>query len=272
MSTVDEKIVRGGALRAALTNVKDKVANMIDANAPDVATSTKAGIVKPGTGLAVDANGVMSVTGDATVNSVAWSAVQNVPVASATAAGIAKAGTGLTAAADGTLNVDFSSAVTEAKDYADQKVSDLIGGAPAALDTLKEIADYLDNDSDTKAGLVQQIAKVDGKAQANATEIATLKAAGYTTEAALLAKYPKLSKIASTEDVTTALAPYAKTADVNTALAPYAKTAEVNTALAPYAKTTEVDAKLEEYAKSAEIDALGMTEAEARSIVESVFA
>jgi hypothetical protein len=41
--------------------------------------------------------------------------------------------------------------------YADQKITDLIGGAPAALDTLKEIADALNNDASAKATLSQQI-------------------------------------------------------------------------------------------------------------------
>lgn len=46
-----------------------------------------------------------------------------------------------------------------AKGYADSEITKVIGGAPENLDTLKEIADILSNDEQTKLGLVQQMAQ-----------------------------------------------------------------------------------------------------------------
>lgn len=48
--------------------------------------------------------------------------------------------------------------LVDAKAYADQKVSDLIGGAPAMLDTLKEIADQLANDESAVSALTSTVA------------------------------------------------------------------------------------------------------------------
>lgn len=56
---------------------------------------------------------------------------------------------------------------TDAKAYTDQKISDLIGGAPSTLDTLKEIADALSKDESSVSTIIAQLAnkvdKVDGK-------------------------------------------------------------------------------------------------------------
>lgn len=45
----------------------------------------------------------------------------------------------------------------EAKAYADQKITDLVGGAPEILDTLKEISDALGNDANLASTLAGQI-------------------------------------------------------------------------------------------------------------------
>lgn len=50
-----------------------------------------------------------------------------------------------------------SDALTTAKAYADKKVSDLVGGAPEALDTLKELADALGNDANMAATVTKKI-------------------------------------------------------------------------------------------------------------------
>jgi len=50
--------------------------------------------------------------------------------------------------------------VNEAKAYANQKISDLVGGAPDILDTLKEISDALGNDANLASTLSGQIAGV----------------------------------------------------------------------------------------------------------------
>ena len=45
------------------------------------------------------------------------------------------------------------------KTYVNEAIADVISGAPEALDTLKEIADILDNDATGSAGIIQQLSK-----------------------------------------------------------------------------------------------------------------
>lgn len=56
-----------------------------------IATSTAPGIVKPGTGVAVAADGTLTVTGEA-VSEVDWSGIKNVPYGSGTEAGVIRLG------------------------------------------------------------------------------------------------------------------------------------------------------------------------------------
>lgn len=65
--------------------------------------------------------------------------------------------------ADPTTKTYVDSGVASAKSYADGKISDLIGGAPAMLDTLKEIADAIENGGSVATGLANQISMVDGQ-------------------------------------------------------------------------------------------------------------
>lgn len=51
----------------------------------------------------------------------------------------------------------------DAKAYADQKVTDLIGGSVQALDTLKELADALGNDASFSATVANNIGALDGR-------------------------------------------------------------------------------------------------------------
>lgn len=60
-TTVDNKLINGGVLKAALTEVKGKVESMISDAAPGVATAAKAGLMKPGAGLQADADGTVKV-------------------------------------------------------------------------------------------------------------------------------------------------------------------------------------------------------------------
>lgn len=53
-----------------------------------------------------------------------------------------------------------ASTLSDAKAYADQKISDLVAGAPAMLDTLKEIADAIANDESAAAALTAQVGQV----------------------------------------------------------------------------------------------------------------
>ena len=49
-----------------------------------------------------------------------------------------------------------NNALEEAKEYADQKINDLIDGAPEAMDTLKELADAINDNKDIYDAYVAQ--------------------------------------------------------------------------------------------------------------------
>lgn len=48
---------------------------------------------------------------------------------------------------------DISQAVTDANSYTDTQINNLINGAPVAMDTLKELADAIDANSDIMTAL-----------------------------------------------------------------------------------------------------------------------
>lgn len=81
-----------------------------------------------------------------------------------------KAGEGLTVAADGTASVDFTSAnayadsaaANAAKD-ATEKVDKILKDAPEAFDTLKEVADYINQNDSVQEALQQAIGDKLGK-------------------------------------------------------------------------------------------------------------
>lgn len=113
-----------------------------------IATTEKAGIVKPdGTTITVDADGTIhSVGGGGTAGTMDYEDLSNKPSVN----GIELSGNkttsdlGITAESVGADAVgSASTALSNAKDYTDTKISDLVGGAPATLDTLKEISDAL---------------------------------------------------------------------------------------------------------------------------------
>lgn len=54
-------------------------------------------------------------------------------------------------------------ALKDAKSYADQKITDLVNGAPGVLDTLKELSDALGGDENFAATLAGQMAGLDGR-------------------------------------------------------------------------------------------------------------
>lgn len=69
------------------------------------------------------------------------------------------------------INPDVSEAIagvlTQAEEYADGKISDLVNGAPAAMDTLKELADAIAENADImetlNAAVGNKVDKVTGK-------------------------------------------------------------------------------------------------------------
>lgn len=64
---------------------------------------------------------------------------------------------------DNTTAGSIAKSLKDAKDYADQKITDLVNGAPSVLDTLKEIADALGNDANLASTLAGQISGLDGR-------------------------------------------------------------------------------------------------------------
>ena len=161
--TEKEKFVDRVGFTAALVKVNDRIKKQAAEAAAPIATETVPGIVKPGTSMTVDANGVLDV------KSVVYAKVTGVPSASATTAGVMKAGTGLKAAS-GTVSVDTDK-IAE-KTYVDSKITEIVGGAPETLDTLKEIADALGEDANLSATLTAEIGK-----KANSADVYTKTAA-----------------------------------------------------------------------------------------------
>lgn len=259
----ENKIVREEALTSALQAVRAKVYTKSETDAkiqeqidaiPEigVATEQKAGLVKAGgTGISIAADGTISATGEAAVNPEA------LPLASKTQKGAVIVGDGLDMNA-GKLSVNFKAA----NDYTDSKVSEeiekVVGGAPETLDTLKEIAEYLDNDSDTKAGLVQQIAK-------------KLDTATYNTDKAVNDKAVSDNKTAIEKNASdiSALQTAVSDAEMQKKYPTLAQHNSLAGTVAAKADKSYVD---DNFVKATELEALTMSAAEATTLVNSIFA
>lgn len=142
------------------------------------------------------------------LSTAGWKEIQG---ASTTAKGIVKLvdSTESDSVADAATAKSVASALTAAKGYTDTKISDLIGGAPDTLDTLKEIADQLNKD-DNQTIVGSLFAQISTKADAGHTHKGADLAIGtYTvpdavsdvavtdTIAAALAKVDKRARTAS---------------------------------------------------------------------------
>lgn len=66
---------------------------------------------------------------------------------------------------EGSGEGSVAKAEQDAKDYADQKVADLVNSAPAVLDTLKELSDALGGDENFAVTVANQIGAVDSKVE-----------------------------------------------------------------------------------------------------------
>ena len=127
-----------------------------------IATTEKAGIVKPdGTTITVDADGTIhSVGGGGTAGTTDYENLENKPSVN----GIELSGNkttsdlGITAESVGADAAgSASTALSDAKDYTDTKIADLVGGAPSTLDTLKEISDALGESGEAVEAINQAI-------------------------------------------------------------------------------------------------------------------
>lgn len=151
---------------------------------PGVASKTKAGIIKPGTGLSVDTEGNVNVVLEGIEVDPG-----NIAKATDSGYGVVKVGEGINVA-DGVISVNaYTKSEADAKfqteaqvtaiaeSKAAAKVAEIVDGAPESLDTLKEIADTLNKD--TEGGVVNAIMTEIGK-KANADETYTKTAADET--------------------------------------------------------------------------------------------
>lgn len=151
------KYLDQAALAKMFTISKGWIDSIPEYELPKATTETLGG-VKAGAGVSVSAGGVMSVNADA-VKSVSWGGVTGKSNATSSVAGIVKIGTGIDVN-NGVISVTHPVAYT--KDEADAKyrtqtqaqadisaeITKMVAGAPASLDTLKEIATALDADAE----------------------------------------------------------------------------------------------------------------------------
>lgn len=127
-----------------------------------IATTEKAGIVKPdGTTITVDADGTIhSVGGGGTAGTTDYEDLENKPSIN----GVELSGNkttsdlGITAESIGADAAgSASTALSDAKDYTDAKIADLIDGAPETLNTLKELSDALGESGEAVEAINQAI-------------------------------------------------------------------------------------------------------------------
>ena len=123
-----------------------------------VATVEKAGIVKPdGTTITVDENGTIHSVGGGTAD---YNSLENKPSIngvellgnkSTSDLGITAESVGADAAGSA------STALSDAKEYTNAKIDDLVNGAPSTLDTLKEISEALEESGEAVEAINQAI-------------------------------------------------------------------------------------------------------------------
>lgn len=105
--------------------------------------------------------------------------------ASATELGGVKIGEGLQVDETGKASVDFTTANTYADNAVAAAKADLIGGAPETYDTLKEIADYIEDHKDVETALNAAIGNKANSADVYSKDEADtmFAAASYATDA-----------------------------------------------------------------------------------------
>ncbi|MGA1669817.1 MAG: hypothetical protein ACO39F_02905 [Candidatus Nanopelagicaceae bacterium] len=95
-----------------------------------------------------------------------------------------------------------SATLASAQAYADQKITDLVGAAPATLDTLKEIADAIANDANIAATLTASIASTQAEVDAVEVALASETSAREAADSALDARVEDVETNLETSVVT----------------------------------------------------------------------
>lgn len=140
---VDKVNGKGLSTNDYTTAEKNKLAGLSNYSLPTASSSTLGG-VKVGSGLAIN-NGVLSATGGGTADAVDWSNVQNKP----------------TKVSEFTNDSNFQTAT-----QVNATVQAVVGSAPDALNTLKELADALGNDKNFASTVTTELSK-----KANASDL-----------------------------------------------------------------------------------------------------
>ncbi len=61
------------------------------------------------------------------------------------------------------VTADIADILTQAQNYTNTKISELVNGAPEAMDTLKELADAIGSNGDIMTAINKKVDKVEGK-------------------------------------------------------------------------------------------------------------
>lgn len=173
---------------------------------PAAGENTLGGVKGGGTGIAIAADGTISATGTADVDPSA------LPLASKTQKGAVIIGDGIEMV-DGKISVSHPDVYTkteannrfqteaQVEAIAAAKVAEIVDGAPASLDTLKEIADTLN--AETEGGVVNAVMTEIGK-KANSADVPTTTAVEMMVDAAKMELNTEIAKKATPADVSTA--------------------------------------------------------------------
>lgn len=175
------KVWLNGKSNTGHTHTKSEITDYKEYSLPTASAETLGGI-KVGAGLAVN-EGVLSATGGGTADSVDWSNVQNKPTKVSQFTNDANYMTQSAADTKYCTNAAADEMYDSLETYAtlmntnyytkndiDGKgyqtasdvnaiVENVVGAAPDALDTLKELADALNNDPDFAATITAELAK-----------------------------------------------------------------------------------------------------------------
>lgn len=136
---VDKVTGKGLSTNDYTTDEKNKLAGLVNYSLPTASASVLGG-VKVGSGLSIS-SGVLSATGGGKADSVDWANVSGKP----------------TNVSQFTNDSGFQTA-TQVESTVTTKIQAVVGTAPEALDTLKELADALGNDADFAGTMTTQLA------------------------------------------------------------------------------------------------------------------
>jgi hypothetical protein len=221
------------------------------------ASTTDFGLIKIGTGLNIDDNGVVTVTGES-VSDIEWSGIKNVPKASSTNVGVVKIGSGISVTTDGTISVTHPIIPTKLSELTNDKgylVSSNIGtingqsitdGNNITIDlSLFKVVDelptsgqennkiYLVKDSSAPAGnIFKEYMYVNNAWELIGEYKAAVDLSPYLLSSTAESTYLSKTVAESTYAKTSALNSYATTATLNTEIGKCVKNADMNELLA----------------------------------------